>query len=105
MQALKKLNIEKVAKAIELDAGEPLDGLRQALSEAKAGVSVAVHTPAQMAARRRGRPVGSVQAVTKEPVKLRLDPDVLAALRASGDGWQTRVNEMLRASLRLVGRV
>jgi uncharacterized protein (DUF4415 family) len=28
---------------------------------------------------------------------------VLAALRASGDGWQTRVNEMLRASLRLSG--
>ena len=31
------------------------------------------------------------------------DADVLAALRASGDGWQTRVNEMLRASLRLSG--
>jgi uncharacterized protein (DUF4415 family) len=42
-------------------------------------------------------------AMTKEPIKLRLDADVLAALRASGDGWQTRVNEMLRASLRLSG--
>ena len=42
-------------------------------------------------------------AITKEPIKLRLDADVLAALRASGDGWQTRVNEMLRASLRLSG--
>jgi uncharacterized protein (DUF4415 family) len=41
--------------------------------------------------------------LTKEPIKLRLDADVLAALRASGDGWQTRVNEMLRASLRLSG--
>jgi len=29
--------------------------------------------------------------MTKEPIKLRLDADVLAALRASGDGWQTRV--------------
>jgi len=50
----------------------------------------------------RGRPKA---AVTKEPIKLRLDPDVLAALRASGDGWQTRINETLRASLRLAGRL
>ena len=31
--------------------------------------------------------------------------DVLAALRASGDGWQTRINDTLRASLHLAGRV
>jgi len=29
----------------------------------------------------------------------------LAALRASGDGWQTRINDTLRASLRLAGRL
>ncbi|RKJ96630.1 BrnA antitoxin family protein [Alicycliphilus denitrificans] len=51
---------------------------------------------------RRGRPKA---AATKEPVKLRLDADVLTALRATGDGWQTRINEMLRASLHLAGRV
>ncbi len=50
----------------------------------------------------RGRPKA---ASTKEPVKLRLDADVLAALRASGEGWQTRINDTLRASLRLGGRV
>ena len=50
----------------------------------------------------RGRPKA---ATTKEPVKLRLDADVLAALRATGDGWQTRINETLRASLKLTGRV
>ena len=44
-------------------------------------------------------------AVSKEPVKLRLDPDVLAALRTTGDGWQTRINDMLRASLSLAGRL
>ncbi len=51
---------------------------------------------------RRGRPKA---AVTKESVKLRLDADVLAALRATGAGWQTRINETLRASLHLAGRV
>jgi uncharacterized protein (DUF4415 family) len=50
----------------------------------------------------RGRPKA---ATTKEPVKLRLDADVLAALRASGDGWQTRINDTLRAALSLTGRV
>jgi uncharacterized protein (DUF4415 family) len=50
----------------------------------------------------RGRPVA---AVTKEPVKLRLDADVVAALRATGDGWQTRINAMLRASLNLSGKL
>ena len=51
---------------------------------------------------KRGRPKA---ATTKEPVKLRIDADVLAALRASGDGWQTRINDTLRASLRLAGLV
>ncbi|NBY67270.1 MAG: hypothetical protein EBQ58_00155 [Betaproteobacteria bacterium] len=46
----------------------------------------------------RGRPKS---LVTKEPVKLRLDADVLAALRASGEGWQTRINDTLRASLKI----
>ncbi len=105
MKKLKNLNVEKIAQAIEADMGEPLADIRQALAEAKAGTFAAVHTPEQMAARRRGRPVGSVQAVTKEPVKLRLDADLLAALRASGDGWQTRVNDTLRASMHLAGRV
>ena len=102
MKALKKLNVEKVAAAVEADAGQALPGLREALAEARSGP---VHTPEQVLARRRGRPVGSVAAVIKEPVKLRLDPDVLAALRATGDGWQTRINEMLRASLSLGGRL
>ena len=50
----------------------------------------------------RGRPRA---ASTKEPVKIRLDADVLAALRASGDGWQTRINDALRASLQLAGKL
>ncbi|ODS76560.1 MAG: hypothetical protein ABS43_01450 [Bordetella sp. SCN 67-23] len=81
-----------------------MPGLRESLAEAKAGKFAQVHTPVQIA-KRRGRPVGSTQAVTKEAVKLRLDADVLAALRASGDGWQTRINDTLRASLALGGKV
>ena len=49
--------------------------------------------------------MGSVQASTKEAVKIRLDADLLAALRATGDGWQTRINDTLRASLVLAGKI
>ncbi len=52
--------------------------------------------------RPRGRPKA---AMTKEPVKIRLDADVVAALRESGEGWQTRINDTLRASLTLAGRL
>ncbi len=43
--------------------------------------------------KRRGRPVGSG---TKEQVAIRFDNDVLAAFRAAGPGWQTRMNAALR---------
>jgi uncharacterized protein (DUF4415 family) len=105
MKSLKKLNFEKVATAIAADAGESLPGLRESLAEAKTGKFARVHTPEQIIARRRGRPVGSTQAVTKKAVKIRLDADVLAALRTSGDGWQTRINDTLRAALALSGKV
>jgi uncharacterized protein (DUF4415 family) len=104
MKTLKTLDIHKVAKAIEADAGHALSGLRDSLAEAKAGKFAQMHTPEQIA-KRRGRPVGSTQAVTKQAVKLRLDADVLAVLRASGDGWQTRINDILRASLALAGKL
>ena len=46
-----------------------------------------------IAKRRAGRPAGSG---TKEQVAIRLDNDVLAAFRAEGPGWQTRINAALR---------
>jgi uncharacterized protein (DUF4415 family) len=70
-------------------------GLLESIGQAKRGEFAAVHTPEQIMAR-RGRPVGSVKADAKVAVKLRLDPDVLAALRATGRGWQTRVNDTMR---------
>jgi uncharacterized protein (DUF4415 family) len=36
----------------------------------------------------------------KQLVTLRLDQDVVAGLRETGPGWQTRVNETLRESLK-----
>jgi uncharacterized protein (DUF4415 family) len=47
---------------------------------------------------RRGRPP-KPDVERKELVSLRLSRDVLDWLRASGAGWQTRVDEMLRARM------
>lgn len=48
---------------------------------------------AEVARRRAGRPAGSG---TKEQVAIRLDHEILAAFRATGTGWQTRVNAALK---------
>ena len=45
---------------------------------------------------RRGRPK---LASPKEQISVRLDSDVLAALRASGPGWRARMNQVLRKAL------
>ena len=42
---------------------------------------------------KRGRPLA---AVTKERITIRLSPEVVARFRASGDGWQTRVDAALK---------
>ena len=42
--------------------------------------------------KQRGRPAGS----DKESTTIRFDRDVLAAFRAAGPGWQTRMNAALR---------
>src|SRR5689334_18758375 len=45
----------------------------------------------------RGRPAGRSKAV----VSMSIDKDILAALRASGQGWQSRVNALLRVAVDL----
>ena len=47
--------------------------------------------------RRPGRPKAESPKV---PVTMRVDADVLEAIKASGAGWQTRVNELLRDAVR-----
>ena len=55
--------------------------------------------PDLVEAMKRGR--GNPRAATKDLVTLRLDKDILAAFRASGSGWQSRANDMLRRGLGL----
>ena len=53
-----------------------------------------IHPPHVVAALVRRR--GPQQAPIKTPVTVRLDPDVLDKFKATGPGWQSRMNEALR---------
>lgn len=50
-------------------------------------------------AKARGRPAGSTKADAKVQIAIRVDPDVLAAFKAGGPGWQSRMNAALRAAM------
>jgi uncharacterized protein (DUF4415 family) len=43
---------------------------------------------------------GPQKAPTKVAVSIRLSRDIVAAYRAGGDGWQSRIDEDLRAALK-----
>ena len=43
---------------------------------------------------------GPQKTPTKEMITLRLDRDVLAAYRATGPGWQSRMNDALKTAMR-----
>lgn len=65
--SIKKINIEKVAAAIEADAGESLPDLRKALAQAKAGLG-RVTTPAQILVRQAREKSGLTQAAFAERI-------------------------------------
>jgi uncharacterized protein (DUF4415 family) len=42
---------------------------------------------------KRGRPISDSP---KKPVQIRLSPEIVSAFKATGRGWQTRINDALR---------
>lgn len=65
---IKKIDVEKVAAAIEADAGEALPDLRQALAEAKAGLG-RVTTPEQIIVRQAREKSGLTQSAFAERIE------------------------------------
>jgi uncharacterized protein (DUF4415 family) len=53
----------------------------------------------QLLVRPRGRPPLN-DAARKQAINIRLDKDVIAYFRASGPGWQTRVNDVLARAVK-----
>ncbi len=54
---------------------------------------------AELAAFPRTRLRGAQSTPTKRPISLRVDADILESYRATGPGWQGRMNEALRKSM------
>ncbi|WP_082711528.1 BrnA antitoxin family protein [Methylobacterium indicum] len=59
------------------------------------------HEAGRLVSRGRGRPRLDNP---KRQVTLRLDADVIEGFRATGSGWQGRINAILRAALEQPGR-
>lgn len=94
-----------INEGIAADSDSPELGAEFFAKARPAAEVLGAATVAALTAKRgRGRPAGSVADETKAKVNLRLDQDVLDRLRATGRGWQTRVNAALRADLE-AGRI
>lgn len=74
--------------------------LLRSVDQARRSDEAVVHMPEQITTRRAGRPTGSVKAAPKVPTTIRLSPEVSAAFRATGNGWQTRIDAALKDWLR-----
>jgi uncharacterized protein len=55
---------------------------------------------AEYASKRRRGQRGPQKAPKKQPVTIRLDQDILASYKATGPGWQSRMNDALRRAAR-----
>ena len=58
------------------------------------------HAPDEDEARALRRPGRPPMDVTKERITIRLSPEVVEAFRATGKGWQTRMDGALKEWLR-----
>jgi uncharacterized protein (DUF4415 family) len=71
-------------------------------SMAEMRAKLAVRRAAKALLPKRGR--GLQKTPAKQLVSVRLDADVLAAFRETGAGWQSRMNEQLRAAVKRMRR-
>ena len=65
--------------------------------------AVVSHTYPELKAQLKTRIGRPPVATPKTPLALRLDQDIVAAFKATGRGWQTRLNDLLRKHLHEVG--
>lgn len=87
----------KVAKKMDAEMTAFAADVLESIKQAKRGEAAQTHTPTDIAQyKTRGRPVGTLKDDSKQAVTVRYSPDVLSAFRATGAGWQARMNDALR---------
>ena len=91
---MKALTLKR--KPLDAEQAQFADDVLESIRQAGRGEYARVSTPEDILERRRGRPAGSIKEGRKVQTAIRFDPDVLAALKSTGRGWQTRVNDVMR---------
>jgi uncharacterized protein (DUF4415 family) len=86
-------------RAVDQEVAAFEAALLRSINQAHDSITARKHTPDQILGRRRGRPIGSKSATPKVATGIRFDADLLAALKQSGQGWQTRVNAIVRKAV------
>ncbi|SIT19315.1 BrnA antitoxin family protein [Achromobacter sp. MFA1 R4] len=84
-----------MARKPDAEMAEFEASLLRSAKQAARGEYARVHEPADIVRWRR-RPVGSTTASRKSATTIRLDEDILVAFKATGRGWQTRINNALK---------
>ncbi len=90
-------NWERVKRDALQDAPVPFNAATDAESEPynpNDAAAAAAYWKAATVKRGRGRPALDVKRPT---LNMRVDADVLDAFKATGPGWQTRINEVLKS--------
>lgn len=107
MSTKRKIKIPNAAEDAAINAGITADPdspewIRADFARAEPAAKVLARLfgtegAAEMLKRRRGRPIS---ANPKAHVNIRLDADVVEQFRATGRGWQTRLNAALKEWLK-----
>ena len=93
-----KRSLSAKRPGMDRDDGPPLSVSMARRGRLSVGGKVERPASGVLVVDRRGRPR---MANPKQAIKLRLDADVLAHFRATGPGWQTRINAALRKVARI----
>lgn len=86
----------KKTEFVDLDGDDAPELTREMIERARPASEVLSPEVLTQFNRGRGRPP---VANPKRAVSLRIDPDVLEAYKATGKGWQSRMNEALRRGM------
>jgi uncharacterized protein (DUF4415 family) len=82
----------RVKREAALDAPVPFDATTEPY-DPNDEAAVAAYWAKATVKRGRGRPAAEVKRPT---LNMRVDAEVLEAFKATGPGWQTRINEVLK---------
>jgi len=89
-ERIDKLTDEDIRRAIAEDPDAAPELTEEMIADMRPAEELFPELVAAWRARR-----GKQKRPTKVPVSIRLDPDVVEYFRSTGEGWQSRINEVL----------